>query len=320
MIRRLAITLLGLAWAVPGGAADLTLPAGARALFERISPLDSYAIPTGPFDGVAVPVQMIEGRVDRRSWRLEAAVASTLQILAPLREQLEAQGYKIVLDCGDRECGGFDFRFGVEVVPAPDMVVDIGDYRFLTAQKGEEDVVTVLVSKFGANAYLQVISVGSEPIATIPDAPPIAQPVRPASRPQSTEDVDEAESTASDLVARLLAEGHVVLADVAFETGAVQLGDGQYQSLELLAAFLSANDTYRLALVGHTDDVGALQDNISLSRRRAQAVRARLIEQHGVAPARVEADGVGYLAPIASNITQDGRQANRRVEAVLLVQ
>ncbi|MBE1283678.1 MAG: OmpA family protein [Rhodobacteraceae bacterium] len=296
------------------------MPAGARALFERISPLDSYAIPTGPFDGVAVPVQMIEGRVDRRSWRLEAAVASTLQILAPLREQLEAQGYKIVLDCGDRECGGFDFRFGVEVVPAPDMVVDIGDYRFLTAQKGEEDVVTVLVSKFGANAYLQVISVGSEPIATIPDAPPIAQPVRPASRPQSTEDVDEAESTASDLVARLLAEGHVVLADVAFETGAVQLGDGQYQSLELLAAFLSANDTYRLALVGHTDDVGALQDNISLSRRRAQAVRARLIEQHGVAPARVEADGVGYLAPIASNITQDGRQANRRVEAVLLVQ
>ena len=44
----------------------------------------------------------------------------------------------------------------------------------------------------------------------------------------------------------------------------------------------------------------------------------RLVEGHGVPRAQLEADGVGYLAPIASNLSEAGRQANRRVEAVLL--
>ncbi|MEM9127449.1 MAG: OmpA family protein, partial [Pseudomonadota bacterium] len=90
-------------------------------------------------------------------------------------------------------------------------------------------------------------------------------------------------------------------------------------SLTLLSRFLADNPDTRLALVGHTDDTGALQANISISTRRAQAVRARLIEAHGVAADRIEAQGVGYLAPLTSNATPEGRDLNRRVEAVLLV-
>jgi OOP family OmpA-OmpF porin len=75
----------------------------------------------------------------------------------------------------------------------------------------------------------------------------------------------------------------------------------------------------RLALVGHTDDTGDLQANTSVSTRRAQAVRTRLINAHGVASDRIEAQGVGYLAPITSNATAEGRDLNRRVEAVLLL-
>ena len=71
-------------------------------------------------------------------------------------------------------------------------------------------------------------------------------------------------------------------------------------------------------LVGHTDTVGSLDANIALSRRRAEAVRARLVEAHGVDGARIDARGVGYLAPAVANDSDEGREANRRVEAVLL--
>ena len=70
--------------------------------------------------------------------------------------------------------------------------------------------------------------------------------------------------------------------------------------------------------MGHTDAVGSLEANTALSRRRAEAVRRRLIDIHGADPAQVTAHGAGYLAPLASNLSAPGREMNRRVEAVLL--
>jgi OOP family OmpA-OmpF porin len=74
----------------------------------------------------------------------------------------------------------------------------------------------------------------------------------------------------------------------------------------------------RVALVGHTDATGSLDANIALSRKRAASVKDRLVRAYGIAVSRLDAEGMGYLAPIASNLTQAGRDANRRVEAVLL--
>lgn len=48
----------------------------------------------------------------------------------PLRDQLIEAGYDVVLDCDQNTCGGFDFRFGTEVLPAPDMYVNIRAFRF----------------------------------------------------------------------------------------------------------------------------------------------------------------------------------------------
>ena len=84
------------------------------------------------------------------------------------------------------------------------------------------------------------------------------------------------------------------------------------------AEFAQENPNATMVLVGHTDAVGALEQNISLSRRRAQSVRARLIDRHGVAADRLQAEGMGYLAPGASNLTAEGRELNRRGEGGLL--
>ncbi|WP_299889453.1 OmpA family protein [uncultured Ruegeria sp.] len=299
MIRFLALCTLILAG--PVAAQDLTLPASARQISERISPLDSYDLPTGPYANGSVPARTVEGHVERFSWRLQAGSSTTLQLLAPLRDQIEAQGFDILFECEARTCGGFDFRFGTEVIPTPDMYVAIQDYRFLSATKGAE-VLSLLVSRNPPDGYVQMIRV-------TPLGAPSPTPVV----------IEQTVDGTGGLLAEFERTGHVILDDLHFRTGEVALGDGPFASLTLLAGFLAENPGMRLALVGHTDDTGDLQANTSVSTRRAQAVRTRLINAHGVASDRIEAQGVGYLAPITSNATAEGRDLNRRVEAVLLL-
>jgi OOP family OmpA-OmpF porin len=299
MIRCLALAFCLMAG--PVLAQDLTLPASARQISERTSQLDSYELPTGPVADGIVPSRTVEGRVERLTWRLQAGSSTTLQLLAPLRDQLMAQGFDILFECEARTCGGFDFRFGTEVVPTPDMYVAIRDYRFLSATKGDE-ALSLLVSRNPPDGYVQLIRVA-------PVDAPAPTPVV----------VEQSASGTEGLLDALQQSGHVILDDLHFRTGEVALGDGPFASLSLLAQFLADNPSTRLALVGHTDDTGTLQANTKVSTERAQAVRARLIDTHGVAADRIEAQGVGYLAPLTSNATPEGRDLNRRVEAVLLV-
>ena len=69
---------------------------------------------------------------------------------------------------------------------------------------------------------------------------------------------------------------------------------------------------------GQADADGDLASNQALSERRARSVVERLVADYGASRAQLTADGVGYLVPIATNATPEGRTANRRVEAVVL--
>jgi outer membrane protein OmpA-like peptidoglycan-associated protein len=71
-----------------------------------------------------------------------------------------------------------------------------------------------------------------------------------------------------------------------------------------------------VVIVGHTDSQGTYQYNMDLSQRRAAAVAAQLSSVYGIQAARLSTAGVGYLSPIGSNATEDGRALNRRVELV----
>ncbi len=72
----------------------------------------------------------------------------------------------------------------------------------------------------------------------------------------------------------------------------------------------------KLHIVGHTDNVGAFDYNLGLSERRAAAVVQELTAKHGIAAARLQPAGVGMLAPVAPNDSEEGRSKNRRVELV----
>jgi OOP family OmpA-OmpF porin len=285
--------------------AQLELPAGATRTISEDRGRAAYRVAVGPVADGVLPFEIAEGRVTREVWRFPAGEATVLDLIAPLRAELAAEGWDILLDCRDRACGGFEFRFEIDVTPAPGMFVNLGAYRYLAARRGEA-WTTILVSRSGEAGFVQVTRVAP--------APP-AETVTPAEAAPAPTPVAEAE--ASGLGATLAREGRAVLEDLTFETGSTDLGPGPYASLRELAGYLTANPDVTVGLVGHTDAAGDAAVNMTLSERRAEAARAGLIGRHGIDPARVETHGVGYFAPRGPNDTPEGREANRRVEVVI---
>ncbi len=305
---RICAVCLALAWS-EAQAQTLDFPSNASLQAEVVRDADSYVLPLGIWDRGEMPTRTVEGRVTLQAWRIEAASLTTLQLVRPLREQLRNDRYRIIFECQTEACGGFDFRFGIETLPPPEMRINIGDFRFLAAERTGADgpeYLTVLTSRTTQAGFVQIAHVG--PI--VEDAEPIAAAQAAPLRAFGT----TPDATLAEQIEQV---GRVVLADLSFPTGSAQLAEGEYASLQALADYLSNAPERRVALVGHTDSSGALTANIALSKRRAASVLERLVSAYGVDRAQLEAEGMGYLAPIASNLTEEGREANRRVEVIV---
>lgn len=297
-----------------GGAATLTLPAGAELRSESIAPAGRYEMPVGPWtEASGIPTRDFAGRITRQAWRLGGTGLSGYQILSLLRGQLETAGYQVLLDCDATTCGGFDFRYGTEVIGEPEMHVDLGDFYFLSAVMpgSQDDAVSLMVSRSASAGFVQVVEVGEMSAAPVTTA-------EPAVSTKAEPGVALPAEITGDVGTALEQVGRFVLADLVFATGSADLGPGDFASLAELATYLRAHPTKRVALVGHTDATGALAGNISLSERRAKSVMARLENDYGIQASQLEAEGVGYLSPIATNQTEEGRTVNRRVEAILV--
>lgn len=87
-------------------------------------------------------------------------------------------------------------------------------------------------------------------------------------------------------------------------------------ALDEIAKLLKLDPSLKLHVVGHTDNQGGLEPNFALSKARAQAVSNALQKDYSIAAARLSANGVSSLAPVASNADDAGRAKNRRVELV----
>jgi outer membrane protein OmpA-like peptidoglycan-associated protein len=104
-----------------------------------------------------------------------------------------------------------------------------------------------------------------------------------------------------------------VIKGIEFETGKSQIRGISAPVLDGAAGLLQQYPTLKVMVVGHTDNVGSHEINVELSRKRAESVKAYLIEQ-GVEANRIETRGEGPDSPLATNGTRAGRQANRRIE------
>lgn len=303
----LAVGLVALP--VPAAVPDLGAPAGAEATASIGPRADRYALPIGPFTPDEAPVLDLRGSVTWQAFRLSDPETTVAAVAEGYRQNLEDLGVEMLLDCADRQCGGFDFRFGINILPAPAMRMDVQNFVQLSARtSGEDAYVSVLISRVLGAVYVQIVTV--EPTET---AVAIVEAPEPVDNAVSVAPVRPADS---DLMAQLQANGHVQIVGVDFETGGSQLADASAPALDQIAEMLKQNKGFDIEIVGHSDNQGSQNANIALSRNRATSVLEALVER-GVERKRMEAWGVGYLAPLVSNATPEGRARNRRVEIVL---
>lgn len=119
---------------------------------------------------------------------------------------------------------------------------------------------------------------------------------------------------ADALKAALDKEGHVALY-VNFDFAKATLKADAKPVVDQVLALLKGDATLKLAIEGHTDNIGGDTANQKLSQERAQAVVAALV-QGGIGAERLSAAGFGASKPVADNNTSEGRAKNRRVELV----
>ncbi len=123
---------------------------------------------------------------------------------------------------------------------------------------------------------------------------------------------------ATAMAAQINTQGHVAVYGIYFDTDRAVVKPESKATLEQIAMLLKSHTALKLAVVGHTDNVGAAAHNASLSQARAKAVVAELVKSYGVDALRLQASGKGADAPVATNGTEEGRAKNRRVELVKL--
>ena len=107
---------------------------------------------------------------------------------------------------------------------------------------------------------------------------------------------------------------------IQFESGGDVLTLESLPTLERLAYFLNNEKEIRVQILGHTDsDEKCTGDNLILSQRRAEAVRAQLLAR-GIEAERLISTGMGHTDPIADNLSKAGKAANRRIEFLLITE
>jgi OOP family OmpA-OmpF porin len=116
-------------------------------------------------------------------------------------------------------------------------------------------------------------------------------------------------------------QNQIVIHDkIQFESGRAAIKAESSALLDEIVAVIKANSQLRrISVEGHTDSTGSDQHNQTLSEQRAAAVRDYLVA-HGVEPGRLTSRGWGETRAVADNGTPAGREANRRVEFVILEQ
>lgn len=116
-----------------------------------------------------------------------------------------------------------------------------------------------------------------------------------------------------------LGEGKLDLrANVVFATGSANIDTASHPLLDEVVTLLQSRPEITLIRIeGHTDNEGTSKRNARVSRRRARSVLDYLVA-HGVAATRLVSEGFGDTRPVADNATVEGRDANRRVDFIIV--
>jgi outer membrane protein OmpA-like peptidoglycan-associated protein len=244
-------------------------------------------------DGQPADARRLEGRVTRIAYRTKPG-PSILEVSRNFETQLAKAGFTTLLACDTDAGGAIPFTEAVDALPVPQMWVDGFNYHYYAGRKedgGREIYASVLVSQNNQDitAQLTIAELGA---------------------------IENKMVDAAAMAKGLGETGHIALYGIYFDTDKATLKPESRPTLEQIAKLLTTQPQLNVFIVGHTDNQGAYDYNVDLSRRRAEAVAAELARSYRIAPARLRTAGVGFLAPVGSNASDSGRALNRRVELV----
>ncbi len=303
------LAALGLAWFGAARAAETSSPR----LIQPYPGSSVHSTWTHKFDRVILPVGKVhfddktqtdavdktvkvEGRLTYLDYETPANRGG-LEVLDNYKQGLAQAGFKILFSCYATECareGDVGYILNRDQFGDDPSQVGSDQTGYLTAKlaRPEGDVyATIIVDQ--QNAVTDVVVAEARPMQ------------------KGLVKVD-----AKALLNDINRTGHAAIYGIYFDTNKATVKPKSKQALSAIAKLLKNKAGLKLYVVGNTDNVGTLDYNMRLSRRRAEAVVSVLVKQYGIAPARLRAAGVGPLAPVLANSTDAGRAKNRRVELV----
>lgn len=300
-----------MAWAADiKGSADhplLTRFPGAEIRAYLAKDYDEAVFPQQKIDDQKVPGELlaVEGKVTRIDYRLRND-NSALEVMRNYEKALSQAGFSPLFACNSRDDCGEDMMAFIalsgQMRPKGfgDAYFSDSPRRALLAHRrndaGEVHVFLHVVEDL-ANKRTLVYQQVVESAVLQDDQVKVLQ--------------------ASELKQSLDAQGHVAIPGIYFDTAKTAIKPESEAALAEIAKLLAGERSLKVYVVGHTDNVGSFDANMTLSEGRAKAVVDALRTAHGIDAARLGAKGVASLAPVASNDAEAGRARNRRVEIVV---
>ena len=280
----------------------------------EIKDYDSFRLPLGPVvrsaDGerVAEVQADLEGRITRILYRGPDG-RSTLEILRNYQAALEAAGFESLFTCGS-DCGN---NFA-QLLYGPTEMRILTSKSTTSAFDIPQDVryLAAKLSSGGRIVHASLLVAFDNGFGPLSKTPVTLLEIIESRQMDTGMVTVDAEAIGKGIDA----DGHMAIYGVQFDTDSASIKLESAPILAEIAKFLQSRPGLNILVVGHTDNQGTFEYNIGLSSRRANSVARYLAQTHGIDGARMRAEGVGYLAPVATNDTPDGRALNRRVELV----
>lgn len=282
---------------------------------------DQAAFPTSSVlqDGKWAKPLVVEGRVTRE-FLMAPAGKSPLEVFRNYEQALSAAGFKRTFAC-ESDCGDLYFAmgktldYGAGVAWSDGSLAGPGGGTYsltggvLNSAQGR--LWSGTLPRNGQEVHVLLYTSVAENETTNRTAT-FLQIAEPKAMPTGQVQVD-----ASAMGQGLQRSGKVALYGLFFDTGKAVIKPESKAQLAEMAKLLQSQPALRVFIVGHTDNQGSSDANMALSLQRAQAVSGALASDYKVDAKRLAARGVGSLAPLDSNASEDGRGRNRRVELVV---
>jgi outer membrane protein OmpA-like peptidoglycan-associated protein len=119
-----------------------------------------------------------------------------------------------------------------------------------------------------------------------------------------------------DLRRKLISEGKVSTNGILFDVGSANIQPQSMGIILQISQVLKQETAMKLNIVGHTDSDGSDENNLKLSKERAEAVKNALVSVYGISSDRLSSEGKGESTPVGDNSTPAGKAQNRRVEFI----